>query len=221
MSGRRWQSAGRSALLLRRIIFLGILLAAGLAARSASAEDLIIKRPGDHPVYSVEIEPHLTLAFFIPSAGSSGVGLGGRFTIPIVKNGFISSINNSVGIGFGIDWISYNGCYRRWGNPYSCPNFQAFVLPVVMQWNFFLSTHWSVFGEPGLAIHVNNYGACVDYYVDDRGRRISYDCGSAPGRIGLDPFILFVGGRYHFSETVALTMRIGWPYASIGVSFMP
>jgi hypothetical protein len=220
MSGRRWQSAVRPAL-LRHLVLFAVLVAVGLGARSARAEDLIIKRPGDHPTYSVEIEPHLTLAFFIPTAGSSGVGLGGRFTIPIVRNGFIPSINNSVGIGFGLDWISYNGCYRRWGNPYSCPNFQAFVLPVVMQWNFFLSTHWSVFGEPGLAIHVNSYGDCVDFYYDNRGGRVPYACGSAPGRVGLDPFILFVGGRYHFSETVALTMRIGWPYASIGVSFMP
>src|SRR5688500_15855595 len=155
MSGRRSQSA------FRLVVLSAALAALVLTARTARAEDMIIKRPGDHPVYSVEIEPHLALAFFVPTAGSSGVGLGGRFTIPIVKNGFISSINNSVGIGFGLDWISYNGCYRgRWANPYSCPNFQAFFIPVVMQWNFFLSTHWSVFGEPGLAITHNSYGAC-------------------------------------------------------------
>ncbi|HMJ51595.1 MAG TPA: hypothetical protein VK540_05945 [Polyangiaceae bacterium] len=215
MSGRRSQSA------FRLVVVCAALVAASLGARTARAEDMIIKRPGDHPVYSVEIEPHLTLAFLIPSAGSSGVGIGGRFTIPIVKNGFVSSINNSVGIGFGLDWIHYNGCYRRWGNPYSCPNFETFILPVVMQWNFFLSTHWSVFGEPGLAINFNGYGSCVDFYYNDRGERQGYVCGDRPNRLGVDPFILFVGGRYHFSETTALTMRIGWPYASIGVSFMP
>jgi hypothetical protein len=36
-----------------------------------------------------------------------------------------------------------------------------------------------------------------------------------------DPFVLFVGGRLHFSEGVSLTMRVGWPYFSIGVSFFP
>jgi hypothetical protein len=216
MSGRRSQSA------FRIVVLCAALAAMLLEARDARAEDMIIKRPGDHPTYSVELEPHLALAFFVPTAGSSGVGIGGRFTIPIVKNGFISSINNSVGIGFGIDWISYNGCYRgAWANPYYCNNLQAFFIPIVMQWNFFLSTHWSVFGEPGLAITHNSYGACVDFYVDNRGNRIGYDCGAAPGRLGVDPFVLFVGGRYHFSETVALTMRIGWPYASVGVSFMP
>ena len=214
MSGRRSQSA------FRLVALCAAVATVLLGARAARAEDMIIKRPGDHPTYSVELEPHLALAFLIPTAGSSGIGIGGRATIPVVKNGFISSINNSVGIGFGIDWINYNGCYRgRWANPAYCPNFQAFFIPIVMQWNFFLSTHWSVFGEPGFAITHNSYGACVDFYVDNQGNRVS--CGATPGRVGIDPFVLFVGGRYHFSETVALTMRIGWPYFSIGVSFMP
>jgi hypothetical protein len=31
-----------------------------------------------------------------------------------------------------------------------------------------------------------------------------------------------VGGRYHFNETVALTMRLGYPdILTFGVSFMP
>jgi hypothetical protein len=193
-----------------------------LTASPVRAEDMIIKRPGDHPVYSVEIEPHLVAAFFLPTAGSNGFGLGGRFTIPIVKNGFVSSINNSVGIGFGLDWVHYNGCYY-WHNPYypACSNLNSIWLPVVMQWNFFLSTHWSVFGEPGLAINYNSWGAgCSGVFIDNN-RRVEYACPPAPNRVDLNPFVLFIGGRYHFSETTALTMRIGWPYASIGVSFMP
>jgi hypothetical protein len=215
MSGRRSQSAVRIALSCLAVLSLC------LWTRGARAEESIIKRPGDHPIYSVEAEPHLALAVFIPRAGNSGVGLGGRFTIPVVRNGFISSINNSVGIGFGLDWVRYNGCYRGWGNPRDCADLDTFYIPVVMQWNFFLSTHWSVFGEPGLAITHNAYGSCVDFYYNDRGERVSVDCGGAPSRTTVDPFVLFVGGRYHFSETTALTMRIGWPYASIGVSFMP
>jgi hypothetical protein len=31
--------------------------------------------------------------------------------------------------------------------------------------------------------------------------------------------IIMAGGRYHFSENVALTMRVGYPSFSIGVSF--
>src|SRR5262245_28619449 len=100
-----------------------------LASRSARAEESIIKRPGDHPTYGVELEPHLLAAFFYRYAGD-GFGLGGRATIPIVKNGFVSSINNSVGIGFGLDWIHWGGCYRYWAGPgFDCPSVNSFVFP--------------------------------------------------------------------------------------------
>src|SRR5690242_15546200 len=87
---------------LRFSVACTLLLTSLLYSGRAQAEEPIIRHPGDHPSYSVEIEPHLDFAFFLPTAGSSGFGLGGRFTIPIVKNGFVPSINNSVGIGFGL-----------------------------------------------------------------------------------------------------------------------
>jgi hypothetical protein len=31
----------------------------------------------------------------------------------------------------------------------------------------------------------------------------------------------FAGARYFFSDTVSLTMRVGFPTTSIGVSFFP
>ena len=216
MTGRRWKSAVRIALSCWVVA-----CACFFAGKARADEQLIVKHPGDHPVYTVEAEPHLTLAFLVPRAGSSGLGLGGRFTFPIVKNGFISSINNSVGIGVGLDYVHYDGCYRDWVDPRNCNNLDTFYIPVVMQWNFFLSTHWSVFGEPGIAITHNSYGSCVDFYTDDRGNTVSNNCGRAPGRVGLNPFVMFIGGRYHFSETMALTMRIGWPYMSVGLSFLP
>jgi len=198
-----------------------MVVACALLAGPAQAEQSIIKRPGDHPRYSVELEPHLALAFLSPTAGSNGVGIGGRATIPLLDNGFITSINNSVGIGFGLDWLHYNGCYYYNGRNYAggCDNLNSFYFPVVMQWNFFLSTHWSVFAEPGLAIHHRSWGSDLACY-DGAGRALPC-AGSGPNRTDVDPFILFVGGRYHFSASTSLTMRIGWPYASIGVSFFP
>jgi len=214
MLGRRSQSA------FRLVILCLAALAVCFASRSASAaEELIIKRPGDHPVYSVEAEPHLAFTFLFPRAGTSGFGVGGRFTLPLIQNGFVSGINNSVGIGLGLDWVHYNGCYS-YSNPNACSNLETFWFPIVMQWNFFLSTHWSVFGEPGLVVGYNAWGnGCIDFYVDNNGNRVG--CGPTPSHITVNPIVFFAGGRYHFSETMSLTMRIGWPYASIGVSFMP
>jgi hypothetical protein len=209
----------------RTLLVCCLLACAGLATKSARAEESIIRHPGDHPNYSVEIEPHVLAAFLALPHGGDGFGLGGRFTIPLVKNGFVSSINNNVGIGFGLDWVHYSGCYyNNYYNgpfPYECPTFNAFVIPVVLQWNFFLSTHWSVFGEPGFAIEYGTWGGDFCGYYVDRGVRVPYACGNSPNHLSADPFILFIGGRFHFSESASLTMRVGWPYFSIGISFFP
>ena len=173
----------------------------------AHADTLIIRSPGDHSRYAFEAEPHLLLGLIDPPGIGSGTGLGVGFrgTVVLINNGFVPSINNSIGLGFGIDWVHYShrndycntgpggGCYS---NSLSVNNLW---FPVVMQWNFFLSRQWSVFGEPGLAIRYTSY----------------------PGdhTVKVDP-TLFLGGRWHFSDSMTLTMRLGYPTFSAGVSFM-
>jgi hypothetical protein len=141
-------------------------------------ERSIIKDPGDHPSYFFEAEPHLILGFPSPyyATGQFGVGFRGTFNL---ANGFVPNINDSVGVGVGFD-IGTGG---------------EFYLPVVLQWNFWLSTHWSVFGEPGLAI--GGGGPAPAYVVPS----------------------FFAGGRYHFTNRIALTIRIGYPDIAVGVSF--
>jgi hypothetical protein len=143
-------------------------------------EKLIIKLPGDHPRYSFEAEPQLLLGW---NELKDGPGVGFRAVIPIIDNGFVSSINNSVGIGFGFD-----------ANPIRTGH--HFAVPVVVQWNFWLATHWSVFGEGGLAV------------VFDNG----------DGKFGP---VLYAGGRYHITKELAFTLRLGVPAldAAVGVSF--
>ncbi len=148
----------------------------------ARADESIIKNPGDHPSYRFEAEPHGLIGFGGPFRNGRGeLGAGFRGTVILVDNGFVKSINNSVGITFGGDLFFGRG---------------TLFVPVAMQWNFWLSTHWSVFGEPGIGFAANR----------DRGRDV------------LHP-VLMVGGRYHFNEKIALTMRLGYPAFSIGVSF--
>ncbi|MFO0673506.1 MAG: hypothetical protein U0235_28470 [Polyangiaceae bacterium] len=81
-----------------------------------------------------------------------GVGFRGTFTL--VQQGFVPSINNSVGLGVGADFF-----VPRKGD-------LAIVLPAVMQWNFWLSTHWAVFGEPGVALGLHR-----DFIIPTRRRR--------------------------------------------------
>lgn len=176
---------------------------AAVAFVAPARADDTIKTPGDHPKYAVEIEPHVLLGWHNVWPGSGGFGLGGRFSIPVVENGFIPSINNSVAVGFGIDWVHYEGCYFR-GRCVA----NYFYFPVVMQWNFFVAKNFSAFGEPGILLY---YGTFDDCDPNDR------DC-REPSRFGPSP-ALFIGGRYHFNEKVALTFRIGYPAFSFGVSF--
>jgi hypothetical protein len=67
------------------------------------------------------------------------------------------------------------------------------VLPVAMQWNFWFTREWSAFGEPGLALRLDR-------------------------KVKPHPH-LAVGGRLNFSDDLALTLRLGWPTSSLGVSF--
>jgi hypothetical protein len=169
----------------RTTLALPLLALALVAATPATAraDESIIKNPGDHPDYKFEAEPHGLIGFGGPFRGGRGsLGAGFRGTVVIVNNGFVSSINNSVGISFGADLFFGNRT--------------TVLIPVAMQWNFWLSTHWSVFGEPGLGFALNREG----------------------GRDLLHP-IFMVGGRYHFNEKVSLTMRLGYPAFSVGASF--
>jgi hypothetical protein len=183
-----------------------------LALTATSNAQSIIKSPGDHPNYKVEVEPHLDFGWANLYA-SSGFGLGARFSIPIVQNGFVPSINNSVAISFGLDYLRYSGCYYgRYiinGNDVGC-GASFFLFPVTMQWNFWLTPRWSVFGEPGLYV----YHGVFDNFCDARFKGCV-----EPTHTGIG-FAGYVGGRLHFNDTVALTLRVGYPTLSLGVSFL-
>ncbi len=153
-----------------------------LSTRAARAEHSIIKHPGDHPHYILELEPHVLFGW---REFRDGPGVGVRATISLIRNGFVSSINNSVGLGFGFDVDPIRTADR-------------FAIPIVMQWNFWLSTHFSVFGEPGGAI------------LFGEGR---------DSRTKVGP-VIYAGGRFHITEALALTLRVGYPDASFGVSFL-
>lgn len=153
-------------------------------ARPALADESLVIKESYHPEYSLELEPHLVVGFSGPFGHDTVFGPGVRATFPILQDGFLKRVNDSVGIGVGAD-------FARVGHDET-----VVAIPVVMQWNFWLSTHWTVFGEPG----------------------IDFATGSGRHDRVLDP-IIAVGGRYHFSESVALTMRAGYPGVSVGASF--
>jgi hypothetical protein len=190
------------------------------AALPVAADRLTIRNSGDRPQYALEAEPHLNLGLIDPPGigTGKGIGLGFRATVELVENGFVQTINNSVGLGFGIDYVHHaigrddRPCVTWEPDPLDpadadiCTEFREsadyFLVPVVMQWNFWLSEEWSVFGEPGGIV----------YYADSGGA-------GDDNNINLD-ISIYGGGRWHFADAGALTMRLGYPTFSVGVSFL-
>jgi hypothetical protein len=179
----------------------GTLLAASalLLAEEASAQ-LIIKNPGDHPDFRAELEPHGVLVPWGDSFGygggvyrgsAVGAGLGFRATIK-VADPVIPRLNNTIGITFGLDFTNCQYCYYKGRNDQAF----SFWTPVGAQWTFFLTRQWSVFGDVGFVPFSNGF------YRD----------------VWVDP-MFEVGGRWHFKDKITLTMRVGYPFVTVGVSF--
>jgi len=111
------------------------------------------------------------------------------------KQGFISTINDNVAIDFGVDILN-------WPSPdYGVT---GAVVPVMLQWNIFLTRDWSVFGEAGVAFQ--------NWFAD--GQRDDQTFFVWPG--------MSVGARYYINpgNFPALVIRVGYPSGlTIGVSF--
>jgi len=197
-----------------------------LTANDAHAAG-IIKNPGDHPSYGVELEPHGLLRWdshYGDYYGSTGYGLGMHAVIPFLDNGPIDRINNNMGIGFGLDWAHYsqNYCYAGpffiRGAPanYSCDVYgNGFMFPIFVQWNFFLTDIISVFGEAGFGIADDTVNA--NYYLGVCP--IGANCTYSDSQIDVFPYFE-PGARFLFGRAVGLVVRVGYPILTVGVTFL-
>jgi hypothetical protein len=184
----------------KRAIVIGSMLAvAGFLAFEPDAEArLVIKNPDDHPDYRAELEPHGNLILWRRYYGRRYRRYN-TFGDPDFGAGFRATIEIAdpafipkLNNTVGISFgIDFTSCR------FCREDFTAWF-PIAMQWNFFLTDKWSVFAELGIIPRVD-----------------AFDFGEY---LYLDP-LFELGGRYHFNDTVALTMRIGYPFISVGASF--
>jgi len=155
---------------------------------------MIIKHPENHP--TAELEPHANLGVVHRGYGSfkGSRGLGD----PDVGAGFRATIL-VMDPGFipklnnsaGITFgVDLMSC--RFG----CKDDFSIWTPVGLNWSFYLTDDWSVFADGGVLLRSDSFyhGAYGDFFG-------------------------MIGGRYHFSDRAALTMRVGYPFVSVGVSF--
>jgi hypothetical protein len=207
-------------IMLKRIAALVSFLLVDLLvlAGAAEAREGVVIRDGRTPIgYGFELEPHVLLGSAPPGRGAgSGGGVGVRASIVLSNEGFIRGVNDSIAIGFGLDYGYYAGAYGFYGYRDKCLHFEPgpagtsvctdvtsnggsynyFFVPVVMQWNFWFTERFSAFAEPGVSFyHLGSYGV------------------SASGAF-------YVGGRFRVADRIALTARLGYPTLGFGVSFM-
>ncbi len=127
-----------------------VLFAGPLASRAYAQEEggqstggeSVVRKPGGLMDASPQERPHM-LSFFLelPYYGYGfGLGLGARYTLPIVKDGFIPTLNDSVELEFGLDtWFAFGG----WFN---------FAVPIEGRWTFHITPEFSAYGKVGVGL---------------------------------------------------------------------
>lgn len=73
------------------------------------------------------------------------LGLGARFYVPIVKEGFLPMLNDSFGIEFGADAIVVFGAYG-YGSGFE------FAIPVEARWNFHIFARLEAYAKVGAGL---------------------------------------------------------------------
>ena len=156
----------------------------------------------DDRAYAVEIEPHFT--FGAENVyGASGFGGGVRLGLPFVE-GHLGRAPQNLALSVGGDLVHYDNCYY---GTYCSANY--LMVPVALQWNVFVARPVSLFLEGGAFLYKGWFDECA---AGDPG------C-SAPPDFGILPTVA-LGGRVHLGDDVALTLRLGYPTTTLGVSFM-
>ena len=159
-----------------------------------------IKNPNDHPAYRAELEPHINSIFWRYDYSRPVGRRGGRFKNfgdPEFGAGFRATIELAdpafipkLNNTVGISFgVDVTNCQY-------CRRDLWVWVPVTLQWNFFFNEHWSAFGDIGGVLRGD--GFFTDVYADPA---------------------FMLGGRYHFNDNVALTLRLGIPFMTFGVSF--
>jgi hypothetical protein len=185
-----------------RAIATAFALCCAIASLPASAQHdgVSIKRPfrGERPM---ELNLHAGLSHRGP-----GPAAGARVAIPILDNGFVSSINNAIYITIGGDLLferCFGGCGRR-DDDYGV----ALAVPLTGRWQFNFTPRWSAYGEVGPNLYLHSR------WFDDDGKI------PGPGRHPDAWLALTVGGKWHFAPRTSLTLSLGAPYSHVGLDIL-
>jgi hypothetical protein len=186
----------------------------GLRSSEAQAQArLVIEQPQTQR--SIELNIHGTAYYGFDWIGnytsgyqywsSSAVGLGLDMLFPVLKNGFIPSLNNAFYLGFFTDFLVHSD--RQFG--YGQYTFYSLAFGPVAQWRFILL---DLFQGGSLSVFANVGFGLWPWFLGNN--RIGV---ASTAFLGFPLFEL--GGNLFFNKVVGLTFEFGYPAVKLGVKF--
>jgi hypothetical protein len=170
-----------------------------LVPAGLQAEPLIIKENGPHDYRPSKVDVTASAGFF----GDVDFGVAGWYSTPLVRDGFITAINNSFNleVGAAIDYAFANygtGCDY---------NYTRIVPMGGVRWDFYLTKAWTVFGKAKAGPRYDVVSASCN------GTKITNIGGFG---LGIDAG---VGAFWNFSTRTALRLELGYQGVAAGFSF--
>jgi hypothetical protein len=141
-----------------------------------------------HPMLSFFVGVPFSYYGYGGYVSAFSLGIGARFYIPIVSDGFLPMLNDSFGIEFGADTSILFGAYG-YGTGF------AFSIPAEVRWNFHIFPKLEAYAKVGVGVgfYFGNY--VYPYFVP----------------------VANVGVLFHLSKTIALRAEVGYPAVKIGI----
>lgn len=135
------------------VLLSAVLLSAStaLAQTTAGASNL------EQPNALFDRSPHdrkqmFTVWGYLPWYSGIGIGVGARYTIPLLKDGFIDTVNDSVELEFGADGAFYSYYYGSGFN---------IGVPIGARWTFHIFPNFDAYAKIGIGFDYTfySYGA--------------------------------------------------------------
>ena len=135
---------------LNRVALLAVVVSSLAFAEEGASEGSGMHRPGfllDRAEHSRDmmLDLHVTLPYGHFFFGGFGIGVGGVFYIPLVKDGFIPPLNDEFGIDFGADVVLYPGYVS---------GIFSLTIPVTVVWTFHITDTFSAYAKAGIALRI-------------------------------------------------------------------